>query len=45
LVIVPKIVLGKWLKEIAEWVPTLRILCFYGTGEEREVLKVKMREH
>lgn len=45
LVIVPKIVLGKWLKEIAEWVPSLRILCFYGTGEEREVLKVKMREH
>ncbi len=35
LVIVPKIVLGKWLKEIAEWVPSLKILCFYGNGEER----------
>jgi SNF2 family DNA or RNA helicase len=35
-VIVPKIVLGKWLKELAEWIPSIRVLCFYGTAEERE---------
>lgn len=36
IVIVPKIVLGKWRKEITEWVPSVRLIYFYGTNEERE---------
>ena len=36
IVIVPKITLGKWKKEIIEWAPSLRLFCFYGTNEERE---------
>lgn len=37
IVIVPKVVLGKWRKEIGDWVPTLRLFCFYGSNEEREI--------
>jgi SWI/SNF-related matrix-associated actin-dependent regulator of chromatin subfamily A member 5 len=44
-VIVPKIVMGKWIKEINEWIPTLRVICFYGTAEERELIKARMRGH
>jgi SNF2 family DNA or RNA helicase len=36
IVIVPKIVLGKWKKEITDWVPSLRLFQFYGTNEERD---------
>jgi SNF2 family DNA or RNA helicase len=36
IVIVPKIVLGKWKKEITEWVPSVRLFQFYGSNEERE---------
>lgn len=36
IIIVPKITLGKWRKEIIEWVPTLRLFYFYGSNEERE---------
>ena len=36
IVIVPKIVLGKWKKEISDWVPSLRLFQFYGSNEERE---------
>ena len=45
MVIVPKIVMGKWIKEINEWIPTLRVVCFYGNAEEREVIKARMRGH
>jgi SNF2 family DNA or RNA helicase len=37
IIIVPKITLGKWRKEIQEWMPTLRLFYFYGSNEEREV--------
>ena len=37
IVIVPKIVLGKWKKEITDWVPSLRLLQFYGSNDEREI--------
>ena len=37
IVIVPKIVLGKWKKEISDWVPSLRLFQFYGSNEEREL--------
>jgi SNF2 family DNA or RNA helicase len=30
IVIVPKVTLGKWLKEIRQWVPSLRVFQFYG---------------
>ena len=36
IVIVPKITLGKWRKEIMEWVPSVRLFYFYGNNEERE---------
>jgi len=39
IVIVPKITLGKWKKEIGEWCPALRALSFYGNSEEREQIK------
>jgi SWI/SNF-related matrix-associated actin-dependent regulator of chromatin subfamily A member 5 len=44
-VIVPKIVLGKWIKEMTEWMPCVRVLCFYGSNEERELLKTRLRDH
>ena len=37
IIIVPKVTLGKWLKEIRQWVPTLRVFQFYGSCEEREL--------
>ena len=40
IVIVPKITLGKWRREIGEWAPSLRVFCFYGTNEEREEQKM-----
>jgi SNF2 family DNA or RNA helicase len=43
IVIVPKIVLGKWLKELKEWIPTIRVLCFYGNAEERDIQKETIR--
>lgn len=45
IVIVPKIVLGKWVKEMTEWIPSIRVFCFYGTNEERELQKKTLREH
>ena len=36
IIIVPKVTLGKWLKELRQWVPTLRVFQFYGNCEERE---------
>lgn len=39
LVIVPKITLGKWRKEIQEWCPSIKILYFYGNHEERDQLR------
>lgn len=39
IVIVPKITLQKWLKEIGEWLPTARVFQFYGSHAEREVMK------
>ena len=45
IVIVPKIVLGKWLKELSEWIPSIRVLCFYGSAEERETQKETIKSH
>lgn len=45
IVIVPKIVLGKWKKEITDWVPSLRLFQFYGSNEEREQQKLELRQH
>lgn len=36
IVIVPKVTLGKWRREIQEWVPSVRLFYFYGSNEERE---------
>jgi len=35
-VIVPKVTLGKWRQEIAEWCPSIRCLTFYGGKEDRQ---------
>ena len=35
IVIVPKVTLGKWRQEIGEWCPSLRVITFYGSKEER----------
>lgn len=45
IVIVPKIVLGKWIKEMSEWIPSIRVFCFYGSNDEREDQKKRLREH
>ena len=45
IVIVPKIVLGKWVKEMTEWMPSVRVFCFYGPNEQRETMKTQMRQH
>lgn len=37
IIIVPKITLGKWRKEIIEWMPSIRLFYFYGSNEEREL--------
>ena len=41
LVLVPKVTLAKWQKEITNWVPDMRLLVFYGDNNERENLRVK----
>lgn len=38
IVLVPKVTLGKWRAELQQWCPTMRVLCFYGTKEERQDL-------
>lgn len=43
IVVVPKVTLGKWRQEIAEWFPTARCFTFYGSKEEREVLVADLR--
>lgn len=43
IVIVPKVTLGKWFKEISEWAPSLRLFQFYGDKEERARLKPYLR--
>ena len=45
IVIVPKITLGKWRKEIMEWMPSVRLFYFYGSNEERDVQRVELRQH
>jgi SWI/SNF-related matrix-associated actin-dependent regulator of chromatin subfamily A member 5 len=44
IVIVPKVTLGKWRQEIADWAPSLRVLTFYGSKEERENQVRELRE-
>ena len=38
IIIVPKVTIGKWHKELTEWAPSIRTFCYFGTKEEREVL-------
>jgi SWI/SNF-related matrix-associated actin-dependent regulator of chromatin subfamily A member 5 len=35
IVIVPKVTLGKWRQELNQWCPSLRVLTFYGSKEDR----------
>lgn len=44
IVIVPKVTLGKWRSEIAEWCPGLRVLTYYGSKEERQTLTDTLRK-
>ena len=41
--IVPKVTLGKWRQEINEWLPSARLLTFYGPKDEREGMVKKLR--
>jgi SNF2 family DNA or RNA helicase len=43
IVIVPKITLGKWRKEITEWFPAVRLFYFYGSNDERNVQREELR--
>ena len=44
IVIVPKVTLGKWNREIKQWCPSIRLFQFYGTGPEREEQKKVLRQ-
>jgi SNF2 family DNA or RNA helicase len=44
IVIVPKVTLGKWRSELAEWCPSLRVLTYYGSKEERQTLTDSLRK-
>jgi SWI/SNF-related matrix-associated actin-dependent regulator of chromatin subfamily A member 5 len=39
IIIVPKVTLNKWKKELNNWYPTLRVFKFYGNQEEKEIMK------
>ena len=39
LVIVPKVTLNKWKKELKNWFPSLRVFKFYGSQQEKESMK------
>lgn len=43
IIIVPKVTLGKWFREITEWAPSLRLFQFYGDKEERNRLRPLLR--
>jgi len=36
IIIVPKVTLGKWNREIKAWAPSIRLFQFYGSGPERD---------
>jgi SWI/SNF-related matrix-associated actin-dependent regulator of chromatin subfamily A member 5 len=38
-VIVPKVTLRKWEREMKEWCPSLRVFVFYGDKGEKEQMK------
>lgn len=44
IVIVPKVTLGKWEREIKEWAPEMRLFKFYGDGEERNNMRPMLRQ-
>lgn len=39
IIIVPKVTLNKWKKELNNWFPSLRVFKFYGNQEEKEIMK------
>ena len=38
LIIVPKVTIGNWEREIKKWLPKMKLLYFYGNKEERKIL-------
>ena len=38
IVMIPKVTLSNWKREINKWFPTLRVLVFYGDKEQRKIL-------
>ena len=39
LVVVPKSTLGNWMREFSNWFPALRVLKFYGSKDDRALLR------
>lgn len=39
IVIVPKVTLNKWKKELRNWIPSMRVFVFYGDQFEKEAMK------
>ena len=38
LIIVPKVTIKNWEREINKWLPSVKVLLFYGDKEERKIL-------
>jgi SWI/SNF-related matrix-associated actin-dependent regulator 1 of chromatin subfamily A len=45
LIVVPVSVLPNWMREFQTFCPTMNVLKFYGSQQEREELKERLREH
>ena len=40
--IVPKVTLGNWVRELRMWVPSIRVFKFYGGAADKEDLRAEL---